>query len=154
MEESLTTSGGAQEGCPFCRIVQGSVPAWIVYEDNRCLAFLDRRPLFPGHCLLIPRDHYSTFQDLPEQEIAHFFAKARLLSRAVEEAMEAEGIFLAINDKVSQSVAHLHVHLVPRRKKDGLRGFFWPRHNYQDEQEAAGIQQKLRARVDQLGASR
>ncbi|MGA2111433.1 MAG: HIT family protein [Anaerolineales bacterium] len=154
MSENLAARNAAQKGCPFCRIVQGSEPAWLVYSDHQCLAFLDRRPLFPGHCLLIPSVHYPTLRDLPEPEIGHLFARARLLSRAIEEVMGAEGMFLAINDKVSQSVDHLHVHLVPRRRKDGLRGFFWPRHNYQDEQEAAGIRQGLRARIEQLDASR
>ena len=142
----------AQRNCAFCGIAQGSLEAWIVFQDDRCLAFLDRRPLFPGHCLLIPRDHYGTLRDLPEEEIAQFFSRARLVGRAVEEAMGAEGMFLAINDKVSQSVAHLHLHLVPRRRKDGLKGFFWPRHLYRDEEEALGIQRRLHERIDRLVA--
>jgi histidine triad (HIT) family protein len=142
-----------RKDCPFCGIVQGSLEAWIVFRDERCLAFLDRRPLFPGHCLLVPTEHYETLRDLPEGQVAHFFSRARLIGRAVEETMEAEGIFLAINDKVSQSVAHLHVHLVPRRRKDGLKGFFWPRHPYRDDEEAAGIQRQLQSRINHLLAS-
>jgi histidine triad (HIT) family protein len=121
--------------CAFCRIVEGSLPASIVMENECSLAFLDSRPLFPGHCLLIPKAHIETLRDLPGNAIASFFATAQLLSRAVEESMQAEGSFVAINNRVSQSVPHLHVHIVPRRKKDGLRGFFWPRGKYANETE-------------------
>ena len=94
------------------------------------MAFLDHRPLFHGHTLLIPRDHHETLADLPGVLVEPLFANARFLSTAVQEAMAAEGTFVAINNKVSQSVPHLHVHVVPRRRKDGLRGFFWPRRRY------------------------
>jgi histidine triad (HIT) family protein len=104
-------------------------------EDEEALAFLDTRPLFPGHCLLIPKAHIETLGDLPGGRIADFFSSAQLLARAVEGALHAEGSFVAINNRVSQSVPHLHVHIVPRRKKDGLRGFFWPRGKYADEAE-------------------
>jgi len=117
--------------CLFCRIAEKCVPADIVYADSLAVAFLDHRPLFPGHLLLIPRSHVETL--------------------AVESAMEAEGSFVAINNKVSQSVPHLHVHVVPRRKKDGLKGFFWPRGSYRDdahrESVAAAIRQAISAQT-------
>jgi histidine triad (HIT) family protein len=123
------------ESCIFCRIAAGETGAAVVYQDSAALAFLDHRPLFPGHCLLIPRRHVETLTDLPPGEVGPLFLVARLLSRAVEEGLEAQGSFVAINNRVSQSVPHLHVHVVPRRRKDGLRGFFWPRAAY-DSAEA------------------
>jgi histidine triad (HIT) family protein len=114
------------DACLFCRIVAGEVAAATVLEDELSLAFLDHRPLFPGHCLLIPKAHYETLADLPEALTGPLFGNARLLAGAVERAMQSEGSFVAINNRVSQSVPHLHIHIVPRRKKDGLRGFFWP----------------------------
>ena len=107
--------------CLFCKIVAGDIGAAIVLEDQHSIAFLDHRPLFPGHCLLIPRQHFETLADLPPALAGPFFLNAQALSRAVEHGMEAEGSFVAINNRVSQSVPHLHVHIVPRRKKDGLR---------------------------------
>lgn len=132
-------------GCAFCAVVSGTEPARIVFEDDVSLAFLDNRPLFPGHCLLIPRTHYETLSDLPSGLIAPLFTNAQLLARAVESAMEAQGSFVAINNKVSQSVPHLHVHIVPRRKKDGLKGFFWPRSPYKSESEMEDVQRAIRA---------
>jgi len=132
------------KSCLFCKIVSGEVAAWIVFEDQHCLAFLDHRPVFPGHCLLIPKSHYETLADLPEALIQPFFKNAQLLARAVEQAMEAHGTFVAVNNKVSQSVPHLHVHLVPRRRKDGLRGFFWPRSPYRNPDEAEAVQAAIR----------
>jgi histidine triad (HIT) family protein len=114
--------------CTFCRIRDGEISAHFVLEEDEVLAFLDSRPLFPGHVLLIPRTHYETFADLPEALIPPFFGAGQRLDRAVKAAMEADGTLLAINNTVSQSVPHLHLHVVPRRRKDGLRGFFWPRH--------------------------
>jgi len=130
--------------CQFCRIAAAQVPAAIVFEDDLTLAFLDHRPLFPGHCLLIPKVHYHTLADLPADLIAPLFANARRLSGAVEQAMAAEGSFVAINNRVSQSVPHLHVHIVPRRRKDGLRGFFWPRHKYASDAEMENVAQSVR----------
>jgi histidine triad (HIT) family protein len=121
--------------CPFCRIVAGDVTAATVFEDDLSLAFLDHRPLFPGHCLLIPKTHFETLADLPEDLTGPLFSNARLLAGAVEQAMQSEGSFVAINNRVSQSVPHLHIHIVPRRKKDGLRGFFWPRRKYESAAE-------------------
>lgn len=136
--------------CPFCQMVLGEHPAHVVFEDDLSLAFLDRRPLFPGHLLLIPREHLATLGDLPTSLIGPLFANARLLSRAVEKGLEAEGSFVAVNNRVSQSVPHLHIHIVPRRRRDGLKGFFWPRHPYRDESEIREVQQTLRATVDRL----
>ena len=132
------------KSCLFCKIVSGEVAARIVFEDQHCLAFLDHRPVFPGHCLLIPKSHYETLADLPEALIQPFFKNAQLLARAVEQAMEAHGTFVAVNNKISQSVPHLHVHIVPRRRKDGLRGFFWPRSPYRNPDEAEAVQAAIR----------
>ena len=136
--------------CAFCRIVKRQVAARIVFEDEMSLAFLDHRPVFPGHCLLIPKDHYETLTDLPGDLTGPFFKNAQLLARAVESAMEAEGTFVAMNNRVSQSVPHLHVHLVPRRRKDGLKGFFWPRHPYPAEADADAVQSAVRAAIADL----
>jgi len=136
--------------CAFCRILRGEAPAFMVLEDERSAAFLDQRPLFPGHCLLIPRDHYETLTDLPPELVGPLFQNARLLARAVEVGLGAEGSFVAINNRVSQSVPHLHIHIVPRRKGDGLRGFFWPRQRYASEAEMAEIARKLREAIDRL----
>lgn len=136
--------------CLFCRIAAGAEPAPIVYEDELSLAFLDHRPLFPGHTLLIPRQHRETLADLPPADVGSFFRAAQALSRAVEEALHAEGSFLAVNNRVSQSVPHLHVHIVPRRRKDGLRGFFWPRRRYADEAEAEAVRVAVRDAMQRL----
>jgi histidine triad (HIT) family protein len=130
--------------CLFCKIVSGQVAARLVFEDEISLAFLDHRPVFPGHCLLLPKDHYETLTDLPEDLTGPFFKNAQFLARAIESAMEAEGTFVAMNNRVSQSVAHLHVHVVPRRRKDGLKGFFWPRHPYPTEADADAVQSAIR----------
>ena len=133
----------ADESCLFCRIVSGELPAVIVYEDKDTVAFLDHRPLFPGHTLLVPREHFETLGDLPAAQVGPLFNNAQLLSRVVEAAMEAEGTFVAMNNRVSQSVPHLHVHIVPRRRKDGLKGFFWPRTKYKDQQEMEIVREKI-----------
>ena len=133
--------------CVFCAIAAGTEPARIVFEDELSVAFLDARPLFPGHCLLIPRVHYETLADLPADLVGWLFTNAQLLTRAVETAMKAEGSFVAVNNRVSQSVPHLHVHIVPRRKKDGLKGFFWPRNPYKSESEMEDVQRAIRAAV-------
>jgi histidine triad (HIT) family protein len=135
----------------FCRIVAGDEQAEVVFEDEISLAFLDVRPVFPGHSLLVPRDHHETLGDLPDQLIEPYFRNARLLSIAVRDAMGAQGSFVAINNVVSQSVPHLHTHIVPRVKKDGLRGFFWPRTKYEHDDHAAETAAKVRAAVEALG---
>jgi histidine triad (HIT) family protein len=131
--------------CAFCDIAEGRTPAHIVFEDDATLAFLDHRPIFPGHTLLIPRAHFETLADLPSDLVGPFFTVAQKLAVAVEASMEAEGSFVALNNKVSQSVPHLHVHVVPRRRKDGLRGFFWPRTRYASEAEMADVAERVRA---------
>jgi histidine triad (HIT) family protein len=136
--------------CTFCRIADGSIPAPIVYQDEHSMAFLDHRPLFPGHMLLIPRTHFETLSDLPADAVARLFSEAQTLCRAVEEALGAEGSFVAVNNRVSQSVPHLHVHVVPRRRKDGLKGFFWPRTRYRDEAEIESIRATLENALHRL----
>ncbi|HYF48112.1 MAG TPA: HIT family protein, partial [Planctomycetota bacterium] len=113
-------------GCLFCSIIRGETPAQTVLDDKIALAFLDHRPLFPGHCLIVPKTHYETLTDLPPELLGPLFERAQSLARAVEVAMQATGTFVAMNNRVSQSVPHLHIHVVPRRPKDGLKGFFWP----------------------------
>ncbi len=157
--------------CLFCKIAAGEVAARLVFEDAASIAFLDHRPVFPGHCLLITKIHYETFTDLPAELIAPFFSSAQLLARftdlpaeliapffssaqllarAVESAMEAHGTFVAMNNRVSQSVPHTHVHIVPRRRKDGLKGFFWPRYPYQSDEAAEAVQLSIRRTVATL----
>jgi len=137
--------------CTFCQIAAGELEAQIVLENETCVAFLDRRPLFPGHTLLVPRDHYETLADLPDQLLQPLMSNARRLARAMETGLGAEGSFVAINNHVSQSVPHLHVHVVPRRQKDGLRGFFWPRQRYATEEEMVRLRDLLRRSVEQIG---
>ena len=131
--------------CLFCRIVAGDEPATIVWRDDAVVAFLDVRPVFPGHCLVAPTAHHETLADLPAPEVGPFFTFVQRMSVAVPAAMGAEGTFVAVNNRVSQSVPHLHVHVVPRTKGDGLRGFFWPRTKYTDAAEAEGYAARLRA---------
>jgi len=136
--------------CKFCQIVSGDVSAHLVLEDEVSIAFLDHRPVFPGHCLLITRKHYETLADLPEKLLKPFFQNAQLLAQAVELGLEAQGSFVGINNRVSQSVPHLHVHVVPRRQKDGLKGFFWPRHPYQDDQQAVDAQEAIQRAIREI----
>ena len=138
--------------CAFCKVVNREVPARLVFEDEISLAFLDHRPVFPGHCLLIPKVHYETLTDLPAELIGPFFKTAQLLARAVESAMAAHGTFVAMNNRVSQSVPHLHVHIVPRRRKDGLKGFFWPRYPYPADEAADAVQLSIRDALASLNS--
>src|SRR5712691_8877241 len=139
-----------KKGCVFCSVVSGDVPTNIVFEDEVSVAFLDHRPLFPGHSLLVPRSHFETLSDLPPALVGPFFENVQLLSRAVEVALKAEGSFVAMNNRVSQSVPHFHVHIVPRRRKDGLKGFFWPRNKYADEAEIVEVQKLIQAAITRL----
>lgn len=139
--------------CTFCKIIRGEIHGHVVFEDMVSLAFLDHRPLFPGHCLLVPRDHHETLADLPAELITPLFTNAQLLARVVEQSIKAEGTFVAMNNRVSQSVPHLHIHIVPRRKKDGLKGFFWPRQPYKDEDDIKKVQNVLRTAIAALKIS-
>ena len=139
--------------CKFCAIARGELDARIVLEGENTLAFLDHRPLFPGHVLLIPREHRETMLDAEPQLLATLASDAQRLARAMEEGLDAEGSFVAVNNRVSQSVPHLHVHVVPRRRKDGLRGFFWPRTPYRDDEHADAVAEAMRRAVARLGAA-
>jgi histidine triad (HIT) family protein len=136
--------------CLFCKIAAHQLSAAIVYEDDDVIAFLDVMPLFPGHVLLCPRKHYETLPDVPVTMVGPLFQKGQLLTRAVENAQSAEGTFLAINNRVSQTVPHLHLHIVPRRRRDGLKGFFWPRHKYEDAAAMEAARSAIAAEMQRL----
>jgi histidine triad (HIT) family protein len=131
--------------CIFCEIVAGKAEAEIVWRNDDCVGFLDKRPLFPGHVLLVPAQHVKTLSDLPADQVGPLFEAAQSLERAVESAMNAEGTFIAVNNNVSQSVPHLHVHIVPRSKGDGLKGFFWPRRGYESDEHLRETAARIRA---------
>ena len=130
-------------GCKFCQIIAGEIPAHFVLDTDEVVAFLDHRPLFPGHTLVLPREHVETLADLPEDRVGPFFRQVQRVEAAVRTAMEAQGSFVAENNVVSQSVPHLHVHVVPRRRKDGLRGFFWPRTKYRSDAEMEAVAARI-----------
>ena len=148
MDERAFETDGLHEAepgpCVFCRIVAGEKDAQHIHADAETVSFLDHSPLFPGHVLVVPRSHYVTLPDLPPDLLAPLFGHARQLARGMEEVLGMDGSFLAINNRVSQSVRHLHVHVVPRRRGDGMKGFFWPRQNYADEIEREEIARLLR----------
>lgn len=123
----------------FCSIIAGEVPAHVVLHDDVALGFLDARPLFPGHVLVVPRQHVETLTDLPSADLGPYFERVQRVAAAVRAAMGAQGTFVAVNNTVSQSVPHLHAHVVPRTKGDGLKGFFWPRTRYADDAHAAEV---------------
>jgi histidine triad (HIT) family protein len=131
--------------CLFCSIVAGDTAAHTVLDDDVVLAFLDIRPLFPGHVLVVPREHHVTLPELPRDLVGPFFERVQRVADAVPRAMDAKGSFVAMNNVVSQSVLHLHAHVVPRTKGDGLRGFFWPRTKYRDDSHAAEVAASIRA---------
>lgn len=126
-------------------MVAGAAPADVVLDEPEIVGFLDHRPLFPGHVLVVPRAHYPTLGDLPAPVVATLFPAVQRVARAVVGAMEADGSFVAVNNTVSQSVPHLHVHVVPRRWRDGLRGFFWPRQRYPSAAASAQVAGAVRA---------
>jgi histidine triad (HIT) family protein len=130
--------------CVFCRICDGDLPGEVVLDEPDVVAFLDARPVFPGHVLVVPRQHYDTLPDLPVALLEPLFARVRRLTVAVPEAMAGDGSFVAVNNVVSQSVPHLHVHVVPRKRKDGLRGFMWPRHPYESPEAMAEVAERIR----------
>jgi histidine triad (HIT) family protein len=133
------------EGCLFCGIVAGEVPAHLVIADGPVRAFLDHRPIFPGHVLVVPEDHVDHLNVAPDEVMDPLWQTVRAVSRVLMEELGAEGTFTATNTVISQSVPHLHVHVVPRRRKDGLRGFFWPRTRYDSDAEAAAMAERLGA---------
>lgn len=139
-----------KEGCIFCNIIRGAVPCFKVFEDDISLAFLDHHPLFPGHTLLIVKSHIETLFDLPDSLMGALFTNVRSLSEAVVRGMQADGAFVAINNRISQSVPHFHVHIVPRRKGDGLKGFFWPRRAYKDQHEIDATLRALHSAIEEL----
>jgi histidine triad (HIT) family protein len=147
MRRSPTIKNGCvrDPNCPFCSIVAGNATAHIVVQDDHVVAFLDRRPLFKGHTLVIPVDHVETLGDLPDGQLEPLFARAKQLSVAMESVLGAAGSFVALNNRVSQSVPHLHLHVVPRNRKDGLRGFFWPRTTYESDEDMAAYARRLRS---------
>jgi len=130
--------------CHFCAIASGEHPAEIVLADEVVVAFLDSRPVFKGHVLVTPRDHYETLPDLPPELVGPLFTRVQRVSAGLPAALGAQGTFVALNNVVSQSVPHVHVHVVPRTRGDGLRGFFWPRQKYADDAEAAAYAQRIR----------
>jgi len=138
--------------CVFCDIVARTVAAQIVYDDENLIAFLDSHPLFPGHVLLCPREHYDTLLDLPTGLAGPMLAATQLLAQAVENAVDAEGTFIAINNRVSQTVPHLHIHVVPRRRRDGLKGFFWPRQPYKDDAAREAVRDAIEREIQKLRA--
>jgi histidine triad (HIT) family protein len=148
MFPSWTRQSGAMTDCAFCAIVAGAAPAFVVLDEPEVVAFLDLRPLFPGHTLLVPRPHVETLSDLPDDLLAPYFGAARRLATAMEKVLGAAGSFVAMNNRVSQSVPHLHTHVVPRNRKDGLRGFFWPRTTYDSDEAAEEMAARLRTGLD------
>lgn len=139
------------DDCAFCEIINGHEPAAFVLQEPEVVAFLDRRPVFPGHALVVPREHHVTLADLPESLLTTVMLAVQRMSAAVPAAFGAQGTFVANNNIVSQSVPHLHVHVVPRTKGDGLRGFFWPRRPYASDDEMAGYAERLRAALGRIG---
>jgi len=136
--------------CIFCKILRNPTEDDIVYENESALVFLDHRPLFPGHCLVIPKSHLETIHDLPDSVLTPFFSAVKMLATAIEQAMQAQGTFIAANNRISQSVPHFHVHVVPRKKGDGLKGFFWPRGKYKTPEEITAVRNALRAAIAQI----
>ena len=131
--------------CAFCQILDGSLEAHVVWRDEHTMAFLDHTPLFHGHTLVVPTHHVETLVDLDPGHLDHVFGRARRVAAAVEAVLGAQGSFVALHNRVSQSVPHLHVHVVPRTRGDGLRGFFWPRTKYTSADQAEDVARRLRA---------
>ena len=135
------------DACTFCGIRDGAVPAHVVLDEPAAVGFLDARPVFFGHVLVMPRDHRTTLLDVPAADLGTLFAAVQRVAAAVPAAMAAEGTFVAVNNVVSQSVPHLHVHVVPRRRGDGLRGFFWPRKHYGGDEDMAAVAERIRTEL-------
>ncbi|MBV8073708.1 MAG: HIT family protein [Acidobacteriaceae bacterium] len=139
--------------CVFCQIVRSDLAASVVYRDEDFIAFLDSHPLFPGHVLLCPVEHYVTLLELPSDIAGAAMMTTKLLAKAVESAVDAEGTFIAINNRISQTVPHLHIHIVPRRHRDGLKGFFWPRQKYRDADAREAVRDAIERQVQKLLSS-
>lgn len=137
-------------GCAFCEIVRGERGAAHVLDDSAVIAFLDHRPLFPGHVLVVPRTHFETMLDAPPEALAELVSAARRVGGALQSAVGCDGFFVAVNNRVSQSVPHLHVHVIPRTRGDGLKGFFWPRHPYRDEAHLEQVRKSLAEAIRQF----
>ena len=137
----------ADPTCTFCRVVTGELSAHVVLDEADVVAFLDQRPLFPGHTLVVPREHLVTLPDLPAEQLDPYFLALQRVAAAIPDAGGAAGTFVAANNIVSQSIPHLHFHVVPRRPKDGLRGFFWPRGRYETPEEMADVADRVRRRL-------
>lgn len=129
--------------CVFCKIIRGEILGAVVLDEPDTLVFLDHSPLFHGHCLVVPKTHYGTLVDVPPSEVGPLFVCAQRVARAVESAMAADGFFVAVNNRISQSVPHVHIHVIPRRKKDGLKGFFWPRARYADDEAEERVRKAI-----------
>ena len=142
------------DGCVFCKIVRGEMKTHQVYEDQDTIVFLDNGPIFAGHCLVCPKTHVETVMDLPDRLMTPLLSTARLVAQAVERGLNAQGSFMAINNRISQSVPHLHMHVIPRTRGDGMKGFFWPRRPYRDEQHAAETADALRRALADLARER
>jgi histidine triad (HIT) family protein len=138
------------QNCIFCKIARSDLPAYTVYRDDDFIAFLDSLPLFPGHVLLCPIEHYGTLLDVPSELAGAAMVTTKLLARAVEAGVDAEGTFIAINNRISQTVPHLHIHIVPRRQRDGLKGFFWPRQKYRDDDAREAVRDAIEREVQKL----
>lgn len=139
--------------CVFCKIIAGEVSANHIYQDEETVVFLDSGPLFPGHCLVCPRTHIANMLELPVDMMPKLFRTAQLVAKAVERGLGAEGSFVAVNNKVSQSVPHLHVHVIPRSKGDGMKGFFWPRKPYNGDDHIAETQRALKQAIADIASS-
>jgi histidine triad (HIT) family protein len=140
--------GTGKIACRFCAISRNQAPHYAVLRDRVCVAFLDRSPLFYGHVLVIPVDHFETLTDLPRGLLSELFERVQIVTAGVKKAMSADGTFVAINNTVSQSVPHFHIHVVPRKFGDGLKGFFWPRRKYASEVEVIRIQTAIRGAIE------
>ena len=142
--QAVTERAASDTECDFCAVLRGEQKVTLIYENDRLMSFLDHRPLFHGHVLLIPKIHVLRMSELPEDRVQEFFMEAQRLERAVEAGLEADGSIILINNIVSQSVPHLHLHVIPRRKKDGLRFWLGPRRPYDSEQPAEFYANKIR----------
>ena len=148
--EEMSERGTDDSKCVFCAVVRGEEKATMIFETERLMAFLDHRPLFHGHTLLLPKIHVQLMSDLPEDRVQEFFLAAQRLERAIETSLEADGSLVLVNNVISQTVPHLHLHVIPRRKKDGLRFWLGPRHPYTKEHPAELFAEKIRAALTDI----